>query len=52
METGLLDVYEGVADTDNNGSPDFRDADDDGDGIPTATENADVNADGDPERRQ
>ncbi|MBW2188121.1 MAG: hypothetical protein JRG93_00840 [Deltaproteobacteria bacterium] len=45
---GLWDVHEGSGDADNDGSADFRDADDDGDGIPTATENADVNGDGDP----
>jgi hypothetical protein len=45
---GLFDVLEGSIDTDADGSTDFRDADDDGDGVPTVTENADVNGDGDP----
>ncbi|MGB8330735.1 MAG: hypothetical protein WCE62_11465 [Polyangiales bacterium] len=45
---GLWDVHEGTADREGDGSPDFRDADDDGDGIPTAVDNADPNGDGDP----
>ena len=45
---GLLDVREGAHDGDSDGSPDFRDKDDDNDGIPTASENPDPNADGDP----
>ena len=35
-------------DTDGDTTPDYLDADDDGDGIPTASENADPNGDGDP----
>ena len=35
-------------DTDGDASPDYLDADDDGDGTPTAAENADPNGDGDP----
>jgi cysteine-rich repeat protein len=45
---GLWDVHEGAGDTDNDGSPEFRDVDDDGDGVPTATETSDANGDGDP----
>ncbi len=35
-------------DTDGDTTPNYLDADDDGDGIPTASENADPNGDGDP----
>lgn len=46
---GLLDSAEGVInDTDHDGIPDYLDSDDDGDGIPTKNENADLNGDGIP----
>ena len=45
---GLADVAEGSADTDNDGRPDFRDPDDDGDGIPTRFESPDPDMDGNP----
>ncbi len=45
---GLSDVFEGGDDADQDGSPDFRDRDDDGDGIPTSSEGADPNGNGDP----
>ncbi|MCU4188686.1 gliding motility-associated C-terminal domain-containing protein, partial [Flavobacterium sp. HXWNR29] len=39
-------------DTDGDGTPDYLDVDDDGDGIPTADENPDPNGDGDPSDAQ
>ncbi len=45
---GLLDVDEGLADTDGDGAPDFCDADDDADGIPSGEEGpTDTDSDGD-----
>ncbi len=58
---GILSIYEdlnddkdlnspqSVDDTDRDGSPNYVDADDDNDGIPTRDENADPNGDGNPE---
>ncbi|MEZ5227840.1 MAG: FG-GAP-like repeat-containing protein [Acidimicrobiales bacterium] len=46
---GLGDCWEAqFGDTDGDTTPNELDADDDGDGIPTASENADPNSDGDP----
>lgn len=46
---GLLDIFEGFTDTDNDGTPNFCDSDDDDDLIPTAVEGdqaADFDQDG------
>ncbi|MEM9608233.1 MAG: LamG-like jellyroll fold domain-containing protein [Actinomycetota bacterium] len=46
---GVLDCYESAfGDTDGDTTPNELDADDDGDGTPTASENADPDGDGDP----
>ena len=46
---GLYDAWEtAYGDTDGDTNPNWNDADDDGDGTPTASENADPNGDGDP----
>jgi CSLREA domain-containing protein len=46
---GLCDVFEvPYGDTDGDGTPNYLDPDDDGDGIPTASESPDPNGDGDP----
>jgi cysteine-rich repeat protein len=45
---GLLDVFEGTGDPDDDGQPAYDDSDDDDDGIPTAVETPDVNGDGNP----
>ncbi len=46
---GLLDCWETqYGDTDGDTTPNHLDPDDDGDGTPTASENADPNGDGDP----
>lgn len=54
---GILDIYEDLDesnsfnndDSDGDGIPDYADADDDNDGIPTADENPDPNGDGNPD---
>ena len=43
---GVLNGQELLADTDKDGTPDFLDADDDGDGIPTSKEMPDPDKDG------
>lgn len=43
---GLLDIDEGLDDTDGDGAPDFCDPDDDDDGLPTSEESAE-DSDGD-----
>ncbi len=37
----ILDIHEGIADSDNDGDPDYLDTDSDGDGIPDAIEAGD-----------
>ncbi len=51
---GVADLYEGAScgdsrDSDGDGTPDIADPDDDGDGIPTADEQPDVDGDGQPD---
>jgi len=45
---GILNGFEINADSDKDKTPDFLDADDDGDGLPTQDEQADPNGDGNP----
>ncbi|MEM7137552.1 MAG: hypothetical protein AAF500_13280 [Myxococcota bacterium] len=45
---GLLDIHEGLIDSDGDSLPDYLDSDDDGDGIPTSAEAPDLDGDGNP----
>ena len=46
---GIMNLYELDQDSDQDGTSDLNDRDDDGDGLSSALENADPNADGNPE---
>jgi hypothetical protein len=48
IESGTVDPFSNGKDTDSDGIPDYRDPDDDGDGILTQHEMADSNGDGNP----
>ena len=45
---GILNGFEILGDSDKDKTPDYLDADDDGDGLPTKEEQADPNGDGNP----
>jgi len=45
---GILNGFEILGDSDQDKTPDYLDADDDGDGLPTKEEQADPNGDGNP----